>query len=232
MTIGIGICIKNEILLLADGRRLSIYKEGEPVETDDANKINRFFTSGQTSVALISFGVSEVTNLAIKILEQLLPLTNFHLGNTPQAICKIVDAAMEAAWIAIMPCFGPIIDLTRDDHITAFVIGGRVLTTPFIGLEIRNSKQSLRHECSLSPNANIVLSSAGNKARHLFDQNIASEPDLKDPLIDTLKCREAYIRIALKTISEVSINEPSIGGTIRYEVISTIPGQDCSGTCN
>lgn len=146
MTIGIGICIENEILLLADGRRVSIYKEGEPIENDNANKIKRFSTIRQTSVALISFDLSEVTDLAIKILEQILPLTNFHLGNTPQDICKIVDAAMEAAWIAIMPCFGPTIDLTRDDHITAFIIVGRVLTTPFLGLVIRNSKQNLRQK--------------------------------------------------------------------------------------
>lgn len=226
MTIGIGVCLPEEVLLVADGRRVSLYKEGEPVETDTCKKIIRLSTSNETGVALISFGVSAVTGLAIKILEGILPHTNNHLGATPEDICKVVDAAIAGAWTAITPCFASNIDLTRDDHIAAFVVGGRVKNVPFIGVTARSAVKQLNFECSTAPTASVVLSSAGDIARNIFLTKVAGDLDIQGQgKNDSLKIREAYLSQAKDTVREVEKLENSIGGVITYSVVSA-KGED------
>jgi len=46
---------------------LNLYEPGEPIATDDLSKIKHFPTSGDTATPVISFGVSEVTDLAAKV---------------------------------------------------------------------------------------------------------------------------------------------------------------------
>jgi hypothetical protein len=232
MTIGIAICLEDEILLFADGRHLDAYREDEPVKTDTANKIVRLSTSDQVGIALISFGVTHVTNLAIHILEQLLPLTNFHLGSTPEDICRIIDSAISGAWTAITPCFASNIDLTRNDHVAAFVIGGYVLKTPFVGVTIRTHERGIGFQYSTKTDVNIVLSQDKERSRQIFLKNRSLEPALSGIIAATKsEIREAYKRSAVKTIREVASSDQSVGGTIRYSIMTTESNQYIEGVC-
>lgn len=233
MTIGIALNLPDEVLLVADGRRLSLYKPGEPIEDDDLNKIINLPSAGATAAAVISFGISEVTDLAVRMIEHLVPLTNYHLGSTPNDICERIDAAVAGAWTAITPCFSAQIDLTRDDHVAGFVIGGRVLNVLFIGVTLRSSNRRIAFECSTAPDMKLVLSSDILRSRQILMDNLSKEPLLTSALQVGTKedIRQAYLRGAVQTVHEVERFDSSVGGTIRYAVISTGMVPYSSGIC-
>jgi hypothetical protein len=233
MTIGIAVRFQDEVLLVADGRRVDLYQPGEPVEADDLNKIMNLPSSGATAAAVISFGVSHVTNLALKIIENLVPRSNYHLGTTPDDICQRIDAAVAGAWVAIAPHFDAQIDLTRDDHVAGFVIGGRVLEVPFIGGTLRGFNRPIAFECSTDPNAKIVLCSNIERGRQILMDKLSGEEILTSDLATATRdqTRQAYMRGAVKTVREMEKADPSIGGTIRYAVISTGLVPYYSGIC-
>lgn len=233
MTIGIAVRVQDEVLLVADGRRLNLYEPGEPIETDDLSKIKNFPTSDATAAAVISFGVSQVTDLAAKIIESLIPLSNYHLGRTPDDICQRIDAAVAGAWTAIAPHLDAQINLTRDDHVAGFVIGGRVLNVPFVGGMLRGYDRRIVFECSTDPNAKIVLCSDIPRCRQVFMDKLSAEKLLTSDSATATKeeTRQAFLRGAVRTEREMERLDRSIGGVIRYGVISSGLVSYSSGIC-
>jgi hypothetical protein len=169
----------------------------------------------------------------VKIIENLVPLSNYHLGPAPDDICQRIDAAIAGAWIAIAPHFDAKIDLIRDDHVAGFVIGGRVLNVPFIGATLRSCNRRIAFDCSTDPNAKIVLSSDTQRSRQILMDKLSLEKFLTSDSATATKdeTRQAYMRGAVKTVREMEQIDPSIGGIIRYGVISNGPVPYHAGIC-
>lgn len=79
MTLGIAMTLADGALLVVDGRQTRPMIAGAP-PNDNVNKIHRL----AENVAAISVGVVEATDIALRLLESLLP-TAFSLDEAPFA---------------------------------------------------------------------------------------------------------------------------------------------------
>jgi hypothetical protein len=218
MTIGIAVLMSDSIMFVADGRMRRFDAPGQPILSDDVNKI---FLIGQ-SFAVVTCGVSQVTDTAAKQIEfKLQP------HNTLNEVLNLVSLSLEESWKFHAPRFPPGLDLT-DPHINAtLLIGGLAAGTEFIGL-------AQHHYLGKRPSKVASLSDSLQFLIVCVEQEIASDY-FEARLIDRLALRPASMEIeerirlmieaAAETVRFMETRDLSIGGTIRYLILrrGTLP---------
>ena len=145
MTVGIITPLPDGVLFVADGRHLNLSPEGETVVSDGVTKINQI----APDVALISFGVSGITDHFLETLRQNFPIPHVSIGSTPEAICGQIDILLERVWQHVT--LPPETDLKDPRIIAGFGIGGLASGAPFVGMTVRSHDRRIAYQVHSDP---------------------------------------------------------------------------------
>jgi hypothetical protein len=208
MSIGIAVLLPDSIILVADGRMRRFDAPGQPIISDDVNKI---VLIGQ-SFALVTCGVSQITDPAAKQLE-----CDLQPQHPLNEVLDLVSLRLEEAWNVHAPHFPPALDLT-DPHINAtLLMGGLAADREFIG--------SVQHYyLGKRPTQVATLSNSLQFVTVCAEQQVAGDY-LEARLIEKLAYAGSEQRVGLmieaaaETIRFMETRDSSIGGTIRYLIL-------------
>ena len=218
MTIGIVVPLPDGVLFVADGRRVNLSLEGEPIVDDAITKINQI----APDVALVSFGVDGVTNHFLETLRQNFPIPHVSIGTSPDEIAGNIDLLLKRVWEHMT--FPEGTDMDDPRIIAGFGFGGLASGVPFVGMAIRSNQKSIAFQVSVDPGARLVLGGIGCDAQQLYVENERLELELRNNIPgNTEPTVYALIRAAARTIREVEKYDPSVGGVIQYAFFTGAP---------
>lgn len=218
MTIGIVVPVPDGVLFVADGRRVNLSEEDEPVISDEVEKI----TQVAPDVALISFGVSGVTDHFLATLRQNFPVPHVRIGNAPGEVGESIDLLLSRIWEHVTLPEGT--DLTSPSVVAGFGFGGLASGVPFTGMAIRSQRGRIAFEVSSDQRARVVLGGIGCNAQQIYLENESRELPLRNQIPGNMEPTvNALIRGAARTIREVEKYDPSVGGTIQYAFFTGAP---------
>jgi hypothetical protein len=218
VTLGIIVPFPDGVLFVADGRQVNLYATGEPVVSDELEKIHQI----TPDVALISFGVSGVTGHFLETLRQNYPIPHVRIGATPEDIANNIDLLLERIWQHVTLPEGT--DLTSPSVVAGFGFGGLASGVPFVGTAIRAQRGRIAFEVSADQRARAVIGGVGCDARQIYLENERRELNLHDQIPgNTEPTVYALIRGAAHTVREVRRHDPSVGGTIQYAFFTGAP---------
>lgn len=208
MSIGIAVLLPDSIIFVADGRMRRFDAPGQPVISDDVNKVVRI---GQ-SFAVVTCGVGQITDPAAKQLEY--DLEPHHSLNE---VLDLVSLRLEEAWNVHAPQFPAALDLT-DPHMNAtLLIGGLAADREFIGAV-------QHHYLGKRPIKVATLAESLQFVTVCFEQEVADDY-FEARLIEKLRYAGSEQRVGLmieaaaETVRFMQTRDSSIGGTIRYLIL-------------
>lgn len=215
MTIGIALTLEDGALLVADGRRTSPFNETGQITSEDAEKIIQV---GPT-VAIITFGVAQATELAVKGLKA---VYDAGLDPPPQEIGQVVDDCVRLSWEKLAEALSEIEYLDKPAMRVGLVAGGLAQGAPFIcgALHYHNGQSPL--VLQTGRDRSIVLGGEAYNARQLFNEQAGRIVDSMAGPLGAQPSNElirALINCAVTTIRSIGKQDDSIGGTIRYALI-------------
>ena len=217
MTLGIVVPLPDGVLFVADGRRVNL-SAGESVVGDELEKITQI----APDVALISFGVTGVTDHFLLTLRQNNPIPHVRIGSTPEEIADGIDLLLERIWQHVT--FPEGTDITSPSVIAGFGFGGLASGVPFVGMCIRSQQGRIAYQVSADQRARAVISGVGCNAQQIYVENERRELDLRDQIPGNMEPTVyAVIGAAARTIREVERYDPSVGGTIQYAFFTGAP---------
>lgn len=218
MTLGIVVPLPDGVVFVADGRQVNLSTAGEPVVSDELEKINQV----APDVALISFGVSGVTGHFLETLRQNYPVPHVRIGSTPEEIAGGIDLLLERVWQHVT--FPEGTDMTSPSVVAGFGFGGLASGAPFVGMSIRSQQGRIAYQVSADQRARAVIGGVGCNAQQIYVENERRELDLRDQIPGNMEPTVyAVIRAAARTIREVERYDPSVGGTIQYAFLTGAP---------
>lgn len=229
MSIGIVVPLEDGVILIADSRQVCLARDGRPVEGDlvehEARQKINFLDE---RVALITFGVVEVTNETLSVLRQVWPLSGSPLPI--ETIISMLDLSLARVWGALN--FDPRLDLSGPEYVAGFAVGGISAEGIFVGLVIRSREASVSRLSSPDPRARIVIASDAPRAQQIYLQCERSEPAITNFGSDSLaQIKQAVLRAATRAVHEVGSYDQSVGGAVRYAIISTQAPNVREGIC-
>lgn len=213
MTIGITINLEDGVLLIADGRQISPFLNGQPVLNSDANKIHQI----TPTIAAITFGIGHATKIALQILSD-----NIDPTSSPHEICQLMDFSVETSWKYLTQMFSPDVDITHEAMIAGLMIGGVARNTPFISQALHDDKGKKPSMVETEPYGCLFLGGIDQqasqifnaKAKHMFDRpHAVARPRTTEEIINT------FLNSAVETIRQVGMLNQGVGGTIRHVII-------------
>lgn len=216
---GIVIPVPDGVVFVADGRQVSLSHEGEPVISEEMRKIHQI----APSVAIITFGISNVTGHFLDTLRQNFDIPNVHIGHSPEEICSQIDTLLRRIWSHLT--FPPETNMEDPSIAAGFAIGGLALGVPFVGITLQTPHKSLAFQVSSDPRARIIIGGNGHPNPHeLYMTNEAQELALRNGIPGNMEPTVyALIRAAAKTMREVGRHDRSVGGTIQYSFFTGAP---------
>ena len=208
MTIGIAVLTSDSITFVADGRMRRFDAPGQPIISDDVNKI---VPIGQ-SFAAVTCGVGQVTDAAVNQIEH-----SLQPHHTLNEVLDLVSLSLEEAWQCHAPDFPPGLDLTDPDINGTLLIGGVAAGTEFIG-------SAQHHYQGKKPIKVATLSDSLQFMIACVEQEIAGdyfEAKLLEKLasIGSEKRTTLMVEAAAETVRFMQTRDSSIGGTIRYLIL-------------
>jgi hypothetical protein len=215
MTIGIALTLEDGALLVADGMTTYLFNDTERVLKQDNEKIVRV----GPSLAVIKFGVSQATELAVKGLKAV-----FDAGLDPstQELEQLVDNCAKLSWDKIAEALEEKEYLDNSAMKVGLVAGGLAQGVPFICGALHYHNGQSQPVLKTGRGNSIVLGGEDQNARQMFNKpagliidTMAGPPGTK-PTDELIK---ALIDCAATTIRTLEKQDDSIGGTIRYALI-------------
>jgi hypothetical protein len=214
MTLGIVVCLKNSTLLIADGMLTKPYQNNEAV-TSDCNKIKII----NQNLGCIEFGLDIPTGMATAQLSK--NLKDFH---TPEEVVESAKTELFRGWAFLLLHLSPSVDVYYPSFKSALALAGFIPEKHqfFIGGVL----QKIDSTPSTAVNTiadNYILLTHGDEAnaKRLFQkylEELHQSPEL--PAITKDNRVNLYLYAGAKTIRAVEKTEPTVGGTIRYLVIT------------
>jgi hypothetical protein len=209
MTIGVGFLLDDRVILIADGKTVSLpdYR----LVADDTDKIEFI---GDHAFA-ISFGVERATKTALQLLRR-----HFDPSSKLEDIRDLAYGSVKRGFAEFEHELGPQVDRTNPELKASLIIAGIVQDTPFLTASLCGFGTSqVPLLISRSPDC-IFLGGEEHSAKTMFaakcsqfvDENLRLEV-LSEKILDA--CRV--------TIREIERSDPVYGGTIRY--VTVIRGQ-------
>lgn len=218
MTLGIVVPLTDGVLFVADGRQVNLSAAGEPVVSNEVEKINQI----APDVALVSFGASGVTGHFLETLRQNYPIPHVRIGATLEEVANNIDLLLERIWQHVTLPEGT--DLTSPSVVAGFGFGGLASGVPFVGMAIRSQRGRIAFQVSADQRARVVIGGVGCDAQQIYLKNERRELDLHDQIPgNTEPTVYAVIRGAARTVREVEKHDPSVGGTIQYAFFMGAP---------
>jgi hypothetical protein len=209
------------VLFVADGRQTNLSAAPELLASDDVSKIHQI----APDVAVIIFGISQVTGHFLQTLRENFDVPNVRIGNTPEEIVGAIDQLLARVWQHLT--FPEGTDFTRDDHTAGFGVGGLASGVPFVGMTIRSRDLPVAHIATDDQRARIVIGGNNCNPRQIYMEHERRELDLHDAIAgNTEPTVYAVARAAGKAIREVERYDPSVGGTIRYSYFWGAPNNN------
>jgi hypothetical protein len=128
--------------------------------------------------------------------------------------------------------FDPSIDMSGPEYVAGFAVGGISAEGPFVGLVLRSRNASVTRIGSPDPRARIVIASDAPRAQQIYLTQEKAEPAIANFGSASLEeIKQAILRAATRTVREVGSYDPSVGGAVRYAIISTLTPTIQEGTC-
>lgn len=218
MTVGIIIPNPDGVLFVADGRQTNLSPTDEPLVSNDVSKIHQI----APDVAVITVGISAVTDLFLATLRENFDVPNVRIGNTPEEIVNAIDQLLDRVWQHVI--FPPGTDLNNDDMTAGFGVGGLASGAPFVGVVIRTRDLPVARMGTDDQRARVVVGGTNCNPRQLYAAHEQRELDSHDAIAgNTEPTVYALIRAAAAAIREVEQFDPGVGGTIRYSYFTGAP---------
>jgi hypothetical protein len=229
MSIGVVVPLEDGVILIADSRQVCLARDGRPVEGDQVeNEARQKIYFLDERVALITFGVVEVTSETLNVLRQVWQLSGPPLPL--ETIVSMLDLSLARVWGALN--FDPRLDLSGPEYVAGFAVGGIAAEGIFVGLVLRSRQASVSCLSSTDPRARIVIASDAPRAQQIYMQSERSEPAITNFGSASLaEIKQAILRAATRAVREVGSYDQSVGGQVRYAIISTQAPNVSEGTC-
>jgi len=224
MTIGIAVCLSDGALLIADGLVVvpptKNYSRARAVSTD-LRKITRI---GST-LAAIKIGIEIGTEHALSMINR----SALDIATSVEDIVTEIERCSLAGWEHLLSKLGSDDDPTNEHLRVIFLVGGYIRASPMGGLILATLYRPEGHCAPLvktTRNKLIVIGGEDQDAQELFRNYAQREYDqlsraqlasngsgIRNYFVN------AMISAGVRTINEVSVSDPLIGGTIRYTII-------------
>ena len=218
MSIGIVVPFDDNVVLVADGMQLNISVEGEPVVSQDVHKIH--FLGDR--VGLISFGVSQVTEPTIDLLTRSWAASPVPPMLDGETILTLVNQALARVWAALS--FDPSIDLSRPELVAGFAVGAITNQGPYVGIMLRTHGASIARVGSADRRARMITSYDTARAQDVYLRHERAESVCTNlGSGSAIEVQQALLRAAARAVREVGSYDRSVGGTIRYAILSPLP---------
>jgi hypothetical protein len=212
LSIGIAVTLPDGALLVADGRRNYPLASATP-PADDIDKIEPV----DSMIYAIPFGIVQATNHALACLR-----ARCHRAVTVDAFEGLLDDSVREGWTAFLDRLAKDVDRSQPFMKAALITAGIIAGQPFVAgcLYGSNTAPSLvvRKDSAYSV---FSLGGEEERASERFTQE-AQRTLVRDyqrcsgPLNTTVN---ALLASAAATIQGVGVENPKIGGTIRYAVV-------------
>ncbi len=219
MTVGIAITLDDGALLIADGRRTLFLAQGTP-PPDDADKLSLI----APTITAIALGVAQATDVAVQLL-----LSNLPSDSNPQQVQQHVIQSVYDGWIDMLgKLSGQGHNIFHPSMRAGLIVAGLAADTPFVtgALIFANpeNKNAADHSTTLEigPYKSMVVGGEQQSSTNFFNELAHREIDRHEELqksgvpsdLDT-----ALLGSAVATIRMVAVDNPEVGGTIRYACI-------------
>lgn len=217
MTIGIAMIFAEAALLVADGRARRYGVPGQPIATDDSNKIIQL----GPNVGLIAAGMEDITNRALETVRY-----NYQPRHSISEICSLVDFSLEHTWKRAI--LSPEVDWNDRNLNGTFLVGGVLEGTSFITSigHIHSGRPFPINVVTLPPNQDlppqfVIACAEQQHAGDVFEQRVTEVLMQMGPMVSFADKMKLVISAAAATIRYMQDRDPYIAGTIRYALIKS-----------
>jgi hypothetical protein len=212
LTIGIAVCFEDAVLLIADGKVTQPYVNNRVITNDD-DKITVF----NQQLACIQFGITVTTSYAVNIISQ-----NLREFETIDEVMQVITKAVTESWSLLQMAVSKSVDKTNPAFKEAIVVAGYVSNPAkfFIGGVLQTLDSKPQQVVATMPNNFILLSHDDPKAKAIFKKYV-SETELQAIRHITPDIRfNEYLDAAAKTIRDIEKIDLTIGGIVRYVILT------------
>ena len=208
MSIGIAVIIPSAVVLVADSRMTWPFDADKP-PADNSKKIHVI----SDELAVISFGVTQVTNIAIGLLQN-----RPNLEKSIQAIVTNAENSIHVAWESVCKCLDEDADKSHPSMRAALVLGGFSGMQPYLAGILRDFSTPKPPTLQNKHFGYIVLGGESVDAPDVFHSNLLSRLEKSNHGIHTFSdiLVEIVLNAAKDTIVFVEKDAHTVGGPIHY----------------